>query len=400
MAEYTGSHEPRGPAKPIGWSDDGHPMGGTDGLPADYEALRALGEGTSAVVYLCRERATGREVAIKAFRGRLVDRGAAQRFRAEANIMAMLRGHPHILTVHRADITPNGLAYLVLEYAPNGSIRQLMRNRRLTERHMLDVGIAVAGALATAHRRGIVHRDVKPGNILITRRGLPALADFGVAAGVYEHAATGFSTPWAAPELLTGESGGNESSDLYSLAATMFAMLTGRSPYEYAYAPRTNDELAQAIVFRPPPVVERSVASPCVASLLTRALSKIPAERPYSAVEFARDMQLAQHRLGFEVTPLTVDGVAPYPARMGGAGSPPRMEDGERPASAHATVPRSHGSIRRRAVAGAAAVIVAAIVMGAMVLAMWRFGDAIPSETGIQVAFGTVRTVACEQLVG
>ena len=439
-AGSTGTAWPTGDARPLENAETaGAATERSAGLPPDYEVLRSLGKGTSAVVYLCRERATGREVAIKAFR-RALNQRDAQRFHSEADIMAMLGDHPHILTVYRANITPNGLAYLAIEYAPNGSVQQLLRNQRFTERQMLSDGIAMASALATAHRQGIVHRDIKPSNILITRQGVPALSDFGVAANVYERDATGFSIPWAAPEILTEDCAGNESSDIYALAATLFAMVAGRSPYEYGYAPRTENELVQAIVERPLPILGQRNVSPCVASLLARALSKDPAKRPYSAVEFAREMQSAQHQLGFAVTPLSVAGIAPYPARMERAGLTARqpesaglpaiwLEDAELPAirledmellptraestglpiqmenadslirtakdtEQPASVPvRAHTAQSHR-YAGIAGVVAAAVAL-ALIVTIWLFSDSIPSETSIQVAMELLRLRTC-----
>ena len=165
--------------------------------------------------------------------------------------MAELSAHPYILSIHDAGVTSTGLGYIVLEYAPGGSYKELIRKRPLTADQMLDLGIKLCSALFTAHCKGILHRDIKPANILITPQGLPVLADFGISTNVYQAGTqTGFSVPWAAPEVLTGRSGGTEAADIYSLAATLYATLTGRSPYEHGYQAHTQQELAQVIVSR------------------------------------------------------------------------------------------------------------------------------------------------------
>ena len=204
-----------------------------------YDFIQPLGTGATASVYRYHQRVPSRDVAIKVSSATLDPRAAA-RFRNEANYMAELSAHPYILSIHDAGVTSTGLGYIVLEYAPGGSYKELIRKRPLTADQMLDLGIKLCSALFTAHCKGILHRDIKPANILITPQGLPVLADFGISTNVYQAGTqTGFSVPWAAPEVLTGRSGGTEAADIYSLAATLYATLTGRSPYEHGYQAHT-----------------------------------------------------------------------------------------------------------------------------------------------------------------
>ena len=184
---------------------------------------------------------------------------------------------------------------------------------------MLDLGIKLCSALFTAHCKGILHRDIKPANILITPQGLPVLADFGISTNVYQAGTqTGFSVPWAAPEVLTGRSGGTEAADIYSLAATLYATLTGRSPYEHGYQAHTQQELAQVIVSRRLPPIGRPDVPADVERVLAKGLDKNPDNRYGTALEFARAMQQVQQAYYGHATPVTVEGVPEYPSSMTG----------------------------------------------------------------------------------
>ena len=216
-------------------------------------------------------------------------------------------------------MTSTGLGYIVLEYAPGGSYKELIRKRPLTADQMLDLGIKLCSALFTAHCKGILHRDIKPANILITPQGLPVLADFGISTNVYQAGTqTGFSVPWAAPEVLTGRSGGTEAADIYSLVATLYATLTGRSPYEHGYQAHTQQELAQVIVSRRLPPIGRPDVPADVERVLAKGLDKNPDNRYGTALEFARAMQQVQQAYYGHATPVTVEGVPEYPSSMTG----------------------------------------------------------------------------------
>ena len=130
-----------------------------------YDFIQPLGTGATASVYRYHQRVPSRDVAIKVSSATLDPRAAA-RFRNEANYMAELSAHPYILSIHDAGVTSTGLGYIVLEYAPGGSYKELIRKRPLTADQMLDLGIKLCSALFTAHCKGILHRDIKPANIL------------------------------------------------------------------------------------------------------------------------------------------------------------------------------------------------------------------------------------------
>lgn len=258
-----------------------------------YEYRGTLGSGSTATVYRYLQHGTNREVAVKVSTARL-DPKAGARFRTEANFMAKLSAHPYILSIYGAGITADGRSYIVFEYAPGGNLKDLLATCRFDAEETLDIGVNLASALATAHRHGIVHRDIKTSNVLITEQGLPALADFGISASVYDKRSTGFSLPWAPPEVL---------------AATLYAMLAGRSPFEHGYRPRTMQELGAHIMNDPVPPLNRPDLPAQVERVLAKAMSHNPEDRYYSAVEFARAMQQAQIDCYGHATPLTVEGV-------------------------------------------------------------------------------------------
>lgn len=345
-------------------------MDGAIGVLASdgYEAVRRLGGGATAEVWLCRRIPSGCEVAVKVSRRRA---GAddARRFLAEAEALSELSGHPGVLTVLDAGVTADGRPFLALEFAQGGSGRDRMAARPLKPEEALDVGVRLSGALLAAHRRGVTHRDVKPANILFDAEGSPVLADFGVAASVYDAGdATGHSEPWAAPEVLDGRSGGDESSDLYSLAASLFALMAGRPPRD------AEDALEERTV---PPVVARALAP---------ALSADPEARPYSALEFARGLQTAQWLGSGEVTPLIADGEPAYPPQLATRFGERALD---RPVLPGHPVPRVAWQPRAIAVVAAAAALLALGAVALIPTLLHRI-DSVPADVTVEAPGPTV----------
>lgn len=278
-----------------------------------FSFVRALGAGSTANVYLYRHATTNRLAAIKVSRESLASAVAAHLV-MEADMMAQLSSHPHILSVYGTGVTSQGLRYIIAEYAPGGSYQQLTQTRPLTCEQMLDLGVKMCGALADAHRAGIIHHDIKTSNILINANGLPALADFGISSTIYDKRFTGYSLPWAAPEVVKGHAG-REAADIYSLGATLYATLTGKSPFEDQYQPRSTDELAQLIANAPVPALNSAIVPTDVNSVLHRAMHKQPESRYHRALDFARELQrLQQTHFGY-ITPVVAQGTAPYPSQ-------------------------------------------------------------------------------------
>lgn len=279
-----------------------------------YRYVDVIGKGSTAHVYRYRQEATERDVAIKVSNTHL-DPKAGARFSAEATFMASFP-HPNILTVYGAGVTNDGRSYIIFEYAPGGSVKDIIAQQGVYPvDKTLDYGVQLASALYLAHRNRTVHRDIKTSNILITAQGLPAIADFGIATSLYDHRSTGYSPPWAPPEVLASNGSGDDRSDIYSLAATLYAMLAGKSPFEYMYAPHTLDELVDCIMHKPPLPINRADVPNTVQRVLLKALSPDPTDRYFTALEFARALQEAQIQLYGHATPVTVQGIEAYPAR-------------------------------------------------------------------------------------
>lgn len=271
-----------------------------------FTFVRHVGSGSTANVHLYRESDPDRPVAVKV--GNVARDAQAPAFMLrEADMMARLPEHPNILPLLALGTAGDGSDYLVFEYAPGGSYRKLLHERVLSCAETLDLGAKLADALCAAHRAGVLHRDIKPSNVLIRAGGEPALGDFGIACSVYGDGRIGYSIPWAAPETLSGHRG-RESSDLYSLAALLYAALAGASPFEHGYHPRSRAELRHAVLHLPVPPIGRDDVPEEFERLLGRAMAKDPDERFPSMFDFAKAVSElrdgARHvRVSAEMTP-------------------------------------------------------------------------------------------------
>ena len=199
-----------------------------------FSYLRPLGSGGFADVFLYEQNLPRRQVAIKVLLAEVVSDPVRRLFQAEANLMAQLSAHPSVLTVFQAGVSADGRPYLVMEYCSN-SLDLRYRSGRLPVSELLRIGVTIASAVETAHRAGVLHRDIKPSNILTTAYGHPVLADFGIAATLGEAEETdqvGLSIPWSAPEVLFDGSPGSVAAEVWSLGATLYTLLAGRSPFE------------------------------------------------------------------------------------------------------------------------------------------------------------------------
>jgi serine/threonine protein kinase len=215
---------------------DDLPAGLASALAERYELRRLLGRGGMASVYLAFDKKHHRQVALKVLLPDLVAFLGVERFLKEIDIAAHLT-HPHILALYDSG-EANGQLYYVMPYVDGGSLRQtLQREQRLTPERALAIATPVAGALAYAHRMGIVHRDIKPENILFSQ-GHPVVADFGIAkavssAGGVNLTRTGFpiGTPgYMSPEQAAGLTELDARTDVYSLAVVIYEMLVGELP--------------------------------------------------------------------------------------------------------------------------------------------------------------------------
>ena len=202
---------------------------------AGFEDPEEIGHGGFGVVYRCGQSALGRTVAVKVLTADL-EPGNLDRFVREQVAMGKLSGHPHIVNIFQVGSTATGRPYIVMQYHPHGSVEDRIRDDgALGWRDALHIGVKVAGALETAHCRGMLHRDVKPGNILLAEYGEPQLTDFGIAriGGAFETSDGSIigSPAYTAPEVLQGQPP-TVASDVYGLASTLFTVATGHAVFE------------------------------------------------------------------------------------------------------------------------------------------------------------------------
>ncbi len=264
-------------------------------LEGRYRIEREVGAGGTASVYLAHDLKHHRRVAIKVLQPHLAAMVGAERFLAEVETTANLQ-HPHILPLFDSG-EADGLLFYVMPFVEGESVRdRLLREKQLPIAESVRIAVAVAGALEHAHRHGIIHRDIKPGNILLQDRE-PVVADFGIALAIGSvHASrlteTGLSlgTPhYMSPEQASGEHNIGPSTDIYSLACVLYELLTGAPPFVGATAQAI---LGQIIAAKLIPARESRPSIPVnVDAAIRQALEKLPSDRFETARDFARALE-------------------------------------------------------------------------------------------------------------
>ena len=264
----------------------------------NYQMERELGRGGMGTVHLAKDTGLNRKVALKILRSELgQDLGFSKKFLEEVEITASL-AHPNIIRVFTLG-EQEGRLYLVMEHLDEPSMEQRMeKHGKLPERDVLEIGIGIASALQFAHEEtGLIHRDIKPGNILFGRGNIPKLADFGLAAGA-RSALQQQDEIWGTPYYVSPERLQRQPedirSDIYSLGATLYHALAGRPPFEA----ETAEEVARRhISDRPPPL--RSFcphAQEQTVFTLDKCLNKDPEARWSNYEGFIRQMADALRR--------------------------------------------------------------------------------------------------------
>jgi non-specific serine/threonine protein kinase len=251
---------------------------------AGFADADEVGRGGFGIVFRCRQTALDRLVAVKVLTAQLQE--DRDRFLREQRAMGRLTGHPNVVGVLQVGQTESGRPYLVMQYHQQGSLEARIRELgRLPVGEVLHVGVKIAGALEAAHRREILHRDVKPANILLTDYGEPALADFGIAhmVGGFKTATGTFtgSPAFTAPEVLSGDSP-SAASDVYGLGATLFAALTGHAAYERKSGEQVVAQFLR-ITSEPMPDLRDSGIPADVSAVVEKAMSRDAGERPSAA---------------------------------------------------------------------------------------------------------------------
>ncbi|HEY7488508.1 MAG TPA: protein kinase [Streptosporangiaceae bacterium] len=294
-----------------------------------YEIVELLGSGGFGTVHRARQLAVQREVALKVDSRLLSTDRDRRRFMREVTAAGRLSGHPNVVAVYDAGVLGDGRPYIVLELCPGGSLNDRLRDTGpFPAAEVRDIGVRIADALAAAHAAGVLHRDVKPANILVDRYGNVALADFGLAAmprpGLESSATREALTPAYAPPEAFRMAEPTPAGDVYSLAAALYALLSGRPPH---FPPGRQPNIAQLMAAHLRPVPDVPGAPPALTAVLRQGLAYEPGDRPPSAAAF-RDA-LAAPDLS----------AAPPSVAAPSYGSVPAPSYGSVPAPSYASVP-------------------------------------------------------------
>jgi Tol biopolymer transport system component len=263
-----------------------------------YRVEAQVGQGGMGVVYRAFDTRLNRVVAIKFLANELSDREARLRFQREARMVSSLN-HPHILTVFDAGEF-EGRQYLVTEFIDHGTLRDWARHPRRSWQEVLELLVGVADGLDAAHNAGILHRDIKPDNILVTRNGYAKLADFGLAKrieGVPGNAAPSLPSHHTKSGVITGtllymspeQASGkpvDERSDVFSFGIVLYEMLAGRPPFSGA----TLIEQVESLFHQAPAALPGDIPQN-VRTVVAKALKKDPAERYPSMRKMVADLR-------------------------------------------------------------------------------------------------------------
>ena len=328
-----------------------------------YLVVRRLGAGGTATVFLAEDQRLGRQVAVKRLHGAEVTQTTAERLRREARIMASLH-HPNLVTVLDM-LTEDEDLYLVMEYVPGGTLGDVMKEAPLEPARVLQVLRPVAAALDHAHAHDVVHRDVKPSNVLVSDRGAVKLGDLGLATAAEITRITPPGSILGTPAYMAPEQAQpvpcTPATDIFALATIAFEALSGTRPRTGSTAMAV---LRQAANMPPPDLRERRPGTPAAAAeTLCRGMALEPAERQHSASALLDELEAGlgapqptrrMPPVRRKRTPADVLAAADAPA---GAPAPPRRRRG-------------------RLIAVLALVAAAAAVVAVLVLA----GDTSPGE--------------------
>ncbi len=266
-----------------------------------YRIIEVIGAGGMGVVYRAHDEHLDRDVALKFLpAGALGDEDARKRFRTEALILAKLN-HPNIATIHEF-VVQDGTEFLVMEFLAGKSLAQERGGEAWPEKQLIVVASQVAQALQEAHERGVIHRDLKPGNVMITPKGLAKVLDFGLAGhcrpvsesttidGEAEPRMVAGTEPYMAPEQLVGDQM-DARTDIYGLGALLYQLATGQRPFRDEISARLTD----AILHKPPAPV-RSL-NPTISLELERIILKCLEKEPENRYQSAKELDVDLRRM-------------------------------------------------------------------------------------------------------
>jgi serine/threonine protein kinase len=296
-----------------------------------YTSMGLLGSGGFADVFLYEQKLPRRQVAVKVLLTEELGRDTRAQFVAEANLMAQLSAHPFIVTIFHADVSTDGRPYFVMEYCSGPSLSDRYKRQPFTIEDALRTGVRLAGAIATAHAAGILHRDIKPANVLTNAYGWPALTDFGISSNLdgelpvhtvtapeasatgSGQSAVGMSVPWSPPEMFEDDPKPDTRSDVFSLAATVYTLVAGRTPFEIPGRPNGSLDLMGRIERGAITPIDRADVPRSLTAVLAKGMAKRREDRFPSAIEFARALQRVELELGYAATSIEVPNLTSSP---------------------------------------------------------------------------------------
>ena len=278
-------------------------------LSERYQIVSRIGEGGMAIVYLARDLRTGHNVAVKFLRPEFKENPEfLSRFQREANAASKMSHHNIVNLLDVGADTDN--PYIVIEYVDGKTLKDIIRERkRLPEDVSAQIGIRILSAMQHAHQAGIIHRDIKPQNVLVNQKGYIKVSDFGIARMVGANTETlndanksvMGSVHYFSPEQARGETA-TVSSDLYSVGVVLYEMLTGSVPFDG----ETSVSIAlQHVQAKPRPVRELAPeVSSAIENVVMKAMEKDPVNRYFTALEMAQALKIA---LEFPEKEITLD---------------------------------------------------------------------------------------------
>lgn len=293
-----------------------------------YQYVRLLGSGGFSDVFLYDQKFPKRRVAVKVLLTEDLSAATRAAFVAEANLMAQLSAHPYIVTIFQADVAEDDRPYFVMEYCSGASLGDRYKRERFSVADALQIGVRLSSAIATAHSVGILHRDIKPANVLTNDFGWPALTDFGISSAVDVElpsqtttisrrsgsspeattgsASVGMSIPWSPPEMFDDEPKPDVRSDVFSLAATIYTLLAGHTPFEVSGRSNSSVDLVGRIVRGTITPLDRDDIPRSLVAVLQKGMAADRTNRFATAVDFARALQRIELELSYPQTPVDV----------------------------------------------------------------------------------------------
>ena len=294
-----------------------------------YRPGAVIGRGGFATVYQAEQLSLHRQVALKVLLAELVTDADHRRFGRERDILVRLSGHPHIVDLFDAGITAEQRPFLVMRLYRSGSLAaQLQQTGPLPLARTTELITKIAAALTFAHGQGILHRDVKPENVLLTDAGDPVLSDFGISTLLEQQAHTRpptacFTVSHAAPEILEHQRY-SVASDVYALASTAYQLLAGTPAYGSGIA-----AITQILTTDPPPL-PRPDLPPAIDEVIRQGMARDPNTRPTTPDDFARALHDAAHPHTITPTPATASPTTAPPTTPA-AGPPQRCQQSQQP---------------------------------------------------------------------